>query len=99
VCPKWGEHAVCVWPGRLELELSESGGRFRLNVQLDQRARVPLPGGDKQWPEDVTVDGKAAVVMAEAGAPVVALLPGQHTLDGRYVWRHLQETLLVPARI
>src|SRR5688572_30068737 len=92
VCPKLGEQAACVWPGRLELQLNDAGGRFRLNVQLDRRGRVVLPGGDKQWPQEVEVDGGAAVVLEEDGAPVATLAAGQHTLEGRFLWRRLPET-------
>jgi hypothetical protein len=99
VCPSVGAAPVCVWPGRLELELDERGGRFRLSVRVDRRARVALPGGDAQWPQGVQVDGGAAVVMEEGGAPVVALEAGQHALEGRFAWSRLPETLLVPARI
>jgi hypothetical protein len=99
VCPKLGEQAVCVWPGRLELQLNEAGGRFRLTVQLDRRGRVALPGGDKQWPQEVELDGGAAVVLEEGGAPVTTLAAGQHTLEGRFLWHRLPETLVVPARI
>ena len=63
VCAKFADQPVCIWPGRLELELNEAGGRFRLSVQLDRRGSVALPGGDKQWPQDVTADGRAAVVL------------------------------------
>jgi hypothetical protein len=99
VCPKLGEQAACVWPGRLELQLNDAGGRFRLSVQLDRRGRVALPGGDKQWPQEVALDGGAAVVLEEGGAPVATLAAGQHTLEGRFLWHRLPETLLVPARI
>ncbi len=99
LCPTLDGSPVCVWPGRLELELSDAGGRFRLSVQLDRQARVALPGGDEQWPQDVEADRAAAVVMEDAGAPVVTLAAGQHVLEGRFAWRRLPETLLVPARI
>ncbi|HTV23862.1 MAG TPA: hypothetical protein VMG12_34465 [Polyangiaceae bacterium] len=99
VCPSVGGGPVCVWPGRLALELDERGGRFRLSVQVDRRARVALPGGDKHWPQDVQVDGRAAVVMAEGDSPVVALDAGQHALEGKFAWQRLPETLMVPARI
>lgn len=99
VCPKIGEQPVCVWPGRLELDLNDAGGRFRLSVQLDRRGSVPLPGGDKQWPQDVAVDGRPAVVLESAEAPVVTLAAGQHSLEGRFLWPHLPETLRMPARI
>ncbi len=104
LCPKLAEQPACVWPGRLQLELSESGGSFRLQVQLDQHGRVPLPGGEGQWPQDVKASGKPALVMQETApgspqAPVVTLAPGQHSIEGRFAWRQMPETLQVPARI
>lgn len=99
VCPSVGAERVCVWPGRLMLELDERGGRFRLGVQVDRRARLALPGGDEQWPQGVQVDAGAAVVMEADGVPVVTLEAGQHTIEGRFAWQRLPETLAVPARI
>jgi hypothetical protein len=99
VCPALGEGRACVWPRRLELDLSATGGRFRLGVSLDRRASVALPGGDESWPQEVTADGAAAVVQAAGDTPVVSLAPGEHTIEGRFAWRRLPETLLVPARI
>ncbi len=99
LCPSVAGAPVCLWPGRLELELDGGGGRFRLSVLLDQRAEVALPGGDKQWPQEVEADGKAAVVMDKEGTPVVTLPAGRHALEGRFAWRRMPETLIVPARI
>jgi len=99
VCPTVGAGPVCIWPGRLELALNERGGSFRLNVQVDRRARVALPGGAKHWPQDVQVDGGAAVVLEEDDTPVVRLEAGQHALEGRFTWQRLPETLQVPPRI
>src|SRR6185295_8365356 len=81
VCPRLGEQAACVWPGRLELQLDEAGGHFRLNVQLDRRGAVALPGGAKQWPQQVEADGGAVVVLEQEAAPVATLAAGQHLLE------------------
>src|SRR5690606_37167619 len=51
------------------------------------------------WPQSVAVDGRAAVVLEEGGAPMVWLEAGQHALDGRFTWRRLPETLRVPPPI
>jgi hypothetical protein len=99
VCARVGAAPACVWPRRLELELDENGGRFRLGVSLDRRGSVLLPGGDKQWPQEVTVDGDAAVVLAQGDAPAVTLAAGEHGVEGRFIWPRLPETLLVPSRI
>lgn len=99
VCPQVGGAPACVWPRLLELDLNDGGGRFRLGVSLDRRASVGLPGGDKQWPQEVAVDGSPAVVLAVGDVPSVTLGAGEHTIEGRFEWSRMPETLLVPARI
>lgn len=52
----------CAWPARLQLVLTEKGGRFTQSWRLYKREWVTLPGSSKAWPQDVRVDGKPAVV-------------------------------------
>ena len=52
----------CAWPSRLQLVLTEKGGRFTQQWRLYKREWVALPGNRKTWPQDVRVDGKPAVV-------------------------------------
>jgi hypothetical protein len=54
----------CAWPARLQLVLTEKGGRFTQTWRLYKREWVALPGSSKAWPQDVRVDGKPAVVAA-----------------------------------
>jgi hypothetical protein len=99
LCPGVGHEAQCVWPGRLELVLGASGGSFRLHVVVDRFARVELPGADKAWPQDVTVNRAAVAVLAEDGVPVVSLQRGSHVVEGRFHWSRLPETLAVPELV
>lgn len=99
VCPLVNDKAVCLWPGRLALELSASGGSFALGVQAERELDVPLPGGDKRWPQAVTLDGKAAAVLEREGKPVVRVPAGTHRLLGRFAWERLPDTLNVPEAI
>jgi hypothetical protein len=63
----------CAWPGKLELDLDKTGGSFRQVWSVEIAVDVQLPGDDRRWPLDVTVDGKPAAVI---GAPSVRLTPG-----------------------
>jgi hypothetical protein len=86
----------CAWPSHLELTLDARGGRFSQAWHLDATRWVPLPGDAKRWPGDVKVDGTSAVVLARAGAPNVALKPGNHVVTGTFAWDSLPESLHVP---
>ncbi|MGZ6140340.1 MAG: hypothetical protein ACXWLA_06680, partial [Myxococcaceae bacterium] len=86
----------CVWIGRLQLEATALGGRFREEVELFSRDAVPLPGDAEHWPLDVR-DGAATVAVVERdGAPVVFLGPGSHVLTGTFGWSSLPSALGVP---
>jgi hypothetical protein len=99
LCAQLAGQPACVWPGRLALQLVASGGSFRLSVQVDGRANVALPGGDKQWPRDVQVDARPAVVLGQAGVPTLALESGSHEITGRFSWPELPETLALPEQV
>jgi len=89
----------CAWPGQLQLAVTAEGARFEAAVEIWAAGTVPLPGREAQWPEAVTVDGTPAVVIAQGGAPAVALEPGAHRISGAFSWTRPPETLQVPASI
>ena len=70
------EELGCIWPATLQLELDASGGRFSQHWKLHAAAQVPLPGDTKQWPHEVSVDGRSAPVALRHGQPSVLLGPG-----------------------
>ncbi|MFY9822138.1 MAG: hypothetical protein WAM82_12200, partial [Thermoanaerobaculia bacterium] len=83
----------CAWPGRLVLDLGEKEGRFRQDWTLQVSGFVPLPGEEKHWPVELTVDGRPAAAIANDGAPGLWLAAGRHTLDGAFRWDSLPESL------
>lgn len=95
-CPVVAETAACIWPGVLELNLSSTGGNFLQRVHVDRAIAVPLAGGAGMWPQQVTVDGRAAVVLDQGGFPMVYLTPGSHVLSGEYGWATLPGSIHVP---
>ncbi|MBX3231973.1 MAG: hypothetical protein KIT84_12405 [Labilithrix sp.] len=86
----------CAWPARLELVLDEKRGTWKQAWHVDAKRAVPLPGDDKRWPLDVTVDGKRAVVVPQGGVPSVELEPGDHVVAGVFAWDSLPESIQVP---
>ena len=90
------EQRRCAWPTRLELNLDDRKGSFRMFWQVQAESRVGLPGDSRLWPQDVKVDGKDGQVLARGDAPTVLLPPGIHEVSGRLIWERLPENLAVP---
>lgn len=98
-CPRvqvQGGTTNCAWPTRLELTLTDKGGDFAQAWRADANVDVFLPGDERRWPQDVTVDGKRAVVVSREGRPSVSLLRGTHRVVGKFVWDSLPESLRIP---
>ncbi len=99
LCPKLGDKTICQWPANLRLDVDNQGAAFALNVMLDADGWVPLPGSAENWPLEVEVDRKAAVVLAKDGLPATRLVRGQHQVSGRFHWTKAPETLPVPGAV
>ena len=100
VCPfvhGMGARRQCLWPARLELRLDAGGGSFRQRWRLDREAWVPLPGAAKSWPQSVVVGERSTAVVERDGVPSVRLARGRHTIEGRFDWTRLPESLAIPA--
>ncbi len=95
-CPAVGDEAVCLWPGRITLNLGASGGTFVLDAWAERPLFLPLPGDAKVWPEDVRLDGKAAPVVPQGERPALFLAAGRHRVEGRLAWSTLPDSLFVP---
>lgn len=87
----------CRWYGRLEVAATDAGATFRLVAHGFADDMLALPGNDKAWPQDVTLDGKPAAVVALDGLPALPAATGEHVVQGRFLWDALPESLAVPA--
>nr|WP_320016616.1 hypothetical protein [uncultured Desulfobacter sp.] len=88
---------LCAWPGQLNLNLTDSGGRFEQSWQVYVQTRVDLPGTGRNWPMQVLADGRPAVVLDQDDTPGLILSPGRHTISGKFHWRTMPENLNIPA--
>ena len=91
---------VCIWPGRLALELVPRGMDFTYRVEVFQDgAMVPLPGGTATWPLQVTVDTARGAVVDRSGSPYVLLDTGSHVIRGQFRWQRRPASLAVPPGV
>jgi hypothetical protein len=89
---------ICAWPGRLSLELNQSGGRFTQTWVSYAEGWVPLPGNQEYWPTAVTANGLVAAVVARDGIPQIRVSEGTFAIAGNFAWARRPESLPVPAQ-
>jgi hypothetical protein len=90
---------ICAWPSVLDLQADERGARFSQRWQAAAETWLPLPGSTENWPEDVTLDGAPAAVVAHDGAPALRVGSGVHTLAGVFRWTRRPELLALPSDV
>ena len=90
------EERYCIWPGSLQLQLTDNGGRFTQKITVYKKDVVLLPGGAGRWPENVRVDGSPVAVLTQQSLPAINLHPGSYQIEGEYAWNSLPESLLLP---
>ncbi len=91
------KQALCAWPGVLQLQVKAGGGKFSQSWQVQRTTWVNLPGSSKQWPQQVMLDGKAATVLPHEDGPALQLEPGEHRIEGVFIWDKMPESLALPA--
>lgn len=89
----------CAWPGRLALDAAKDGAHFALDIHVDGRSWVSLPGDTRHWPQQVTANGKPVVVLDRNQAPALLLERGDYALRGLLPWDSRPASLRVPASI
>ncbi len=101
LCPALvdNEALICDWPARLEIRVDRNGGAFSQDWQIFSDHWVQLPFSDGVWPQQVTVNGKPAVVVNQDDAPSILLSPGTSHLQGVWRWTKVPQTLQIPENI
>ena len=92
------ENRVCALPGRLSLELTQSGGRFTQDWITYSEGWIPLPGNNDNWPAAVAVNGAPAAVVSRNGIPQIYMGTGNYNVTGQFLWVHRPESLAVPDK-
>ena len=87
------QQKLCRWPGPLRLTLTNKGGRFTSEWNLYQEDWVALPGDRNHWPQQVSSNRQAAVVIEHDGKPSLHLPAGHYQIDGEFKWDTLPENL------
>ncbi|MEA2084328.1 MAG: hypothetical protein U9O82_08830 [Thermodesulfobacteriota bacterium] len=92
-----GNSFRCDWPTEIKLTLDNRSGGFEQTWLIQNEKWVFLPGNEKNWPENVFVNGKGAAVVSRNGMPAIFLQKGEYAINGRFTWTRLPEFLQIPA--
>ncbi len=91
------EAREAIWPGELTISANATGGTFQVSVRAYATAWMGLPGDGDTWPQQVTLNGAAAVVVEREGRPAIQLAPGLHQITGTFPWKEMPQRLAIPA--
>jgi len=86
----------CSWPTQTALELVNQSGRFVAKWKIYQENWLTLPGDQKHWPLNVTVNNQPALVMESAGLPAIKLPAGDYEIKGEFAWDTIPDNLGIP---
>ncbi|MEM8681048.1 MAG: hypothetical protein AAGF97_17015, partial [Planctomycetota bacterium] len=90
---------IRVWPSRLDLAVTDTGGSWQFNVRVFDTAWVTLPGSVEHWPQNVRSGQQSLVVVNRQKTPVVRLSRGTHQLEGEFQWSEMPQRIRIPAAI
>jgi len=97
--PKYnnGEELQCNWPTALDVNITDKGGQFSQSWEIHNDTLIALPGDNRQWPQDVYLNGKQAIVLDINNLPRMQLTSGTHRITGSFDWQNMPEYLRIPA--
>lgn len=87
----------CAWPSGLTIKLDQREGTFSIDWKVFTDSWIQLPGNNKHWPLNITVNQKPALVMEKNGKPVINLPAGNYRIAGEFLWDFIPDNLAIPA--
>lgn len=94
-----GNVRLPLWVSTLQLEARNDGASFSVTAESYGENWLPLPGGERQWPEGIAVDGEAVPVVTRGGKPAIRIGDGSHAITGRFEWSELPQRITLPSSV
>ena len=101
-CASIDGSSACMWPGKIDLDVSGSGAHFRIVVHVDDESSLILPGTDSAQAHNVEIKSLSANgsgYLEPTDAPSVQLNRGDYEISGNLSWAELPETLNLPGQV
>ena len=87
---------ICVWPSSLDIVAGDDGAQWKVQAVVYADSWLPLPGSKSLWPQKVSIDDQAVIVVERDGRPAARLVAGTHTLSGSLVWSEMPQRMAIP---
>ncbi|MEC5126874.1 hypothetical protein VSU19_08940 [Verrucomicrobiales bacterium BCK34] len=94
-----GEGRLPLWSSRLEFEATSAGADFSMTVEAFREDWLILPGGGRQWPDEVMIGEEPVPVVAREGSPAIRLAKGKSEVSGSFVWSELPQQIKLPPSV
>lgn len=98
------EKRAAVWLSRLELDATNNGAKFSVEITTFRETWAALPGGADNWPSGVMfsrvgepAENRPIPVLERDKRPAVFLSPGTWKIEGTFAWRNLPDLLPIPT--
>ncbi len=89
---------TCAWPSKLILDLQKQQGHFDSYWQVYTQSYIKLPGNAKNWPQNVRVNNKPAIVINHQNIPTIKLDAGTYHIQGDFYWPQIPDSLTIPSQ-
>ena len=86
----------CDWPSKLTIHISNHHGSFSQEWLVQSERWIQIPGNNKNWPENLQVNGRETQALLKDGVPKIKVLKGKHILTGSFTWDSIPEFLSIP---
>lgn len=93
-----GNEYLCIWPARLGIRLTDTGGNFSQQFLVYSEQWISIPGNMNVWPHDLEVNGIKTPVVDRNGVPSIFLKKGSHLVKGVFRWKSMPEMITVPEK-
>lgn len=99
-CPRMGTDAKerrCAWPDFLTININPEGARFSQTWEVFGNSWLALPGNQRHWPTDVTIEGKSVTLLEKENRPMLLVKPGNYAIQGKISWNTRPQFLQIPS--
>ncbi|MBP9837323.1 MAG: oligosaccharide repeat unit polymerase [Proteobacteria bacterium] len=99
-CSLLGNVRACQWPSSLAISARSDGADFNIEVTIENKALLQLPGNEKNWPQEISVEGLSPqnyLVQRVSDLPYLELEKGSYKIKGKFYWQEMPKEIQVPT--